>query len=161
IAGEFRAGAKGLCVRAKALLGNGDARRKARMKVVVALPLLVLAFAAGCQVKYTPADSSPRTAGRVPASKRCADKSYKADRDLCAKNEAEDLAAQADWAEKQKQFDAAFADEIAAFHAMEPALQSGEGKAADDAEALRARFVTRCIAESGWSTDACWNGTFA
>lgn len=71
-------------------------------------------------------------------------------------------AARADWAKKQQAFDAAFAEEIKAFHAMEADLQHDDAPAevVTRAEELRARFLKRCSDESGWSTDACWNGTF-
>jgi hypothetical protein len=75
-----------------------------------------------------------------------------------------DKAAQDEWAGKQKEFDAKFADEIAAYRALEPELQKTDtatADVADRAEALRARFLARCVAESSWSTNACWNGTFA
>jgi hypothetical protein len=71
--------------------------------------------------------------------------------------------AHTDWAKKQAAFDATFAEEIGAFHAMEADLKNAETAdltLADTADALRARFVRRCIAESGWSTDACWDATF-
>jgi hypothetical protein len=67
------------------------------------------------------------------------------------------------FAEKQSEFDAKFAEEIAAYRALEPELEgaSAEAGPAEKAESLRSRFLKRCIEESGWSTVACWNATFA
>jgi hypothetical protein len=82
----------------------------------------------------------------------------------CVTDVPEVQEARADWAKKEEQFDATFAPELAAFHAMEADLaraDTADLSLADKAEQLRTRFVQRCIAESGWSTDACWNGTFA
>jgi hypothetical protein len=126
--------------------------------------LLALAFGSGCTVRWAESAGSDTKAHRGASRRNCAAKSYKIDRDRCWRDQQEEDAAQADWAQKQKQFDEAFADEIAAFRALEPALKQTDGAStdlADKAEELRTRFVKRCIAESGWSTAACWDGTFA
>ncbi|HEY5925720.1 MAG TPA: hypothetical protein VIV11_28735 [Kofleriaceae bacterium] len=68
------------------------------------------------------------------------------------------------WAEKQAAFDAKFAAELAEFRELQPRLAGGgaaDAKLVADADKLRARFVKRCVEESGFSTVACWNGTFA
>lgn len=83
--------------------------------------------------------------------------------DGCRSGNAEYDAARADWAKKQHDFDAMFAAEIKAFHAIEADLNRDDATPAiaTKAEDLRARFVKRCIDESGWSSTACWEGTFA
>ena len=67
------------------------------------------------------------------------------------------------WLDKQAAFDAKFAAELAEFRELQPRLAatSGDPKIVADADKLRARFVKRCVEESGFSTVACWNGTFA
>jgi len=67
----------------------------------------------------------------------------------------------ADWAQKQAAFDAAFANELAAYRALAPRLASADARTVAEADELRTRFVQRCIVESHWSTVACWNATFA
>jgi hypothetical protein len=121
-------------------------------------PLAVLVAASGCGIKWTTVqqDAEEREAARA---KLCAKYPYSGGD--CEKSANEDRAAQADWAEKQRAFDAAFAGEIAEFRAMQPSLASMDADGAKKAEDLRKRFLTRCIAESGWSTAACWDGTFA
>lgn len=69
--------------------------------------------------------------------------------------------AESEAALQQHAFDAKFADELTAFHALEPRLAAGDATVVDEADALRARFVKRCIAESDLSSVVCWNGTFA
>jgi hypothetical protein len=71
---------------------------------------------------------------------------------------------QAAWAQKQAAFDAMFADELTAYRAIEARLKdtsTSDAKLVADADALRARFVKRCVDESHFSTVACWNATFA
>lgn len=122
------------------------ARRSFRPKLGVPLAALALAASAAsttaCQIRVGERqDAMPATAPHGEAAE-----------------------ARADWAKKQAEFDATFAAEIADFHAMEADLRNpdaGDPALADRADALRARFLRRCIAESGWSTDACWDGTFA
>ena len=66
------------------------------------------------------------------------------------------------WAQKQAAFDAKFSAELAEFRALQPRLAgAGDAKLVAEADRLRARFVKRCVEESGFSTVACWNGTFA
>ena len=68
---------------------------------------------------------------------------------------------ESEWTLKQRAFSAQFADELAAYHALEPRLASADVTVTEEADALRARFVKRCISETHLSSVACWNGTFA
>src|SRR4051812_13980700 len=104
------------------------------------LALGAVAFTAGCVVRVgNAADAAPPMPG---------DATYDA--------------ARADWAKKQQQFDATFAEEITAFRAIEADLKRDDATPAIAARAedLRVRFLKRCIDESHWSTAACWHGTF-
>ena len=126
--------------------------------------LSALAPTLGCDIQMRPAGANSVSSEARAAKENCNLRFAASDREACRRDQAEDEAARADWAEKQRQFDAAFADEIAAFHAIEPGLKNTDtatAALANQADDLRLRFVKRCIAESGWSTTACWNGTFA
>lgn len=75
-----------------------------------------------------------------------------------------DAAKLAAWRPKQAAFDARFAAELSAYRALEPSLRQADratDETAQKAYELRDRFTKRCVAESGWSTVACWNATFA
>jgi len=66
------------------------------------------------------------------------------------------------WREKQSAFDATFASESKEFRDLATAKNDGaDASVVARADDLRLRFVKHCIAESGWSSVACWNGTFA
>jgi hypothetical protein len=132
-------------------------RRSLRRNLFALLAASVVAATSlGCQIRIGQPDAeSAASAGDDPCSRA----PYSSSPDC-----RQDKAAREDWAQKQKEFDTAFAAEIAEFHAMEADLKNVDGAneaLVTKADDLRARFLGRCIAESGWSTTACWNGTFA
>src|ERR1700733_14295358 len=130
----------------------GDSPIRCRSLSLAALGLA--AFAIGCQIRVGDA-AGPSTVA--------ADDCTKHGSPDCHASDALYGSARADWAKKQQQFDATFADEITAFHALEADLERDDATpaTATRAEELRTRFLKRCIDESGWSTAACWHGTFA
>src|SRR5260221_10983597 len=106
--------------------------------------VVLAASTVGCSVVYTPAADGTQGANEPKRFETYQDRRHDAE-----------AAKVAEWAPKQKAFDTAFAAEIAEFQALSPSLAKTDDASADlatKADDLRARFVKRCVAESGWST---------
>lgn len=116
------------------------------------------AFAlSGCSLLYG-ALGEPSSA--AAPSDECGNLSGSYAKQKCLEKQAKEK----EWAPKQAAFDALFTAEIAEFREIAAPLgatDTATPEIAARAEALRDRFVRRCLAESGWSYTACWQGTFA